>query len=101
MNKTAVLLVTCAAFIVVMAGIVVLTIAGKDTSVFIGFATSAAVFLVPQLLNLLKSHDTQNDVAEIKERTNGPLTTMQNQVNLLVQEFEKHIKNGDSNAGSS
>lgn len=94
-------------FVAVLAGVVVLTLAGKDTSIFIGFATSAAVFLVPQLLNLLKSHDTSNavqnqqkDVQEIKERTNGPLTIMQQQVNTLVHDFEEHIKKGGDNAGS-
>lgn len=82
--KIAILVSTVLAFMAVLAGFVVLTLAGKDTSIFVGFATSAAVFLIPQLLNLIKAHQTANDVAEVKQRTNGPLTEMQHQVNDIA-----------------
>lgn len=91
------------AFLVMVAGIVVLTLAGKDTSVFIGFVTSAAVFLGPQLFSMQKAHSTeqtvnqvQADVAEVKERTNGPLAHMQTQ----VDDLSKYIRKDDNNAGS-
>lgn len=87
-------------FIAVLAGLVVLTLAGKDTSIFIGFATSAAVFLIPQLLSLLKVHSTQSDVAEIKHATNGPLTKMQEQVDQMTTDLRDHLKGGTDNAGS-
>lgn len=105
--KLATILITGLGFIAVLGGFVVLTLAGKDTAVFVGFATSAAVFLIPQLLNLLKAHQTQSDMstvqsdmAEVKERTNGPLTHMQEQVDLMATELHEHLKGGD-NAGSS
>lgn len=96
--KIATILITGFAFVAVLAGFVVLTLAGKDTSVFVGFATSAAVFLIPQILNLLKAHSTASDVQEIKHATNGPLTKMQEQVDQIATQI---TKDGDNNAGSS
>lgn len=99
MSRTAILVICGLAFIAVLAGLVVLTVVGKDTSVFIGFASSAAVFLVPNLLNLMKSHDTQADVQQIKVQTNGPLTRMQQQVDQISQTVAE-LQKGGSNAGS-
>lgn len=92
------------AFMAIIAAFLVLTLAGKDTSIFVGFVTSAAVFLVPQLINILKTHSTeqtvnqmQSDVQEVKQRTNGPLAHMQGQIDDLA----RYIKKDGNDAGST
>jgi len=96
----AALILTCGlCFVAVIAGFVALTIAGKDTAALVTVATSAAVYLIPQILTLLKAHRTQSDIAEVKERTNGPLTQMQYQVNQIATQLNEHLKDGN-NAGS-
>jgi hypothetical protein len=96
--RIAIIIGVVVGFVAMLCAIVVLTLAGKDTSVFIGFATSAGVFLIPQLLTLLKAHQAATDVAIVKEQTNGPLTKMSEQVQQLTDETKK--ANGGNNAGS-
>jgi hypothetical protein len=85
-------------FLGVLASFVMLTLAGKDTTPLVMFASGAATSLLPQMLNYLKAHDTsqdvkalQSDMATVKDQTNGPLTRMSEQVNTLVRDSE----NGD------
>jgi len=92
--RVATILISGLGFIVVLVGLVVLSIAGKDTSVYIGFATSAAVFLIPQLMGLLKAHSTSSDVQQIKHQTNGPLTRMQQQVDSIAAAVNEMNKGG-------
>jgi hypothetical protein len=86
-------------FIAVMAGFVILTLAGKDTTPLVMFASGAATSLLPQMLNYLKAHDTsqdvkvlQQDMAQVREQTNGPLTKMSH----TVDEIAKNVaENGE------
>lgn len=89
-------------FLGVLTAFVILSLNGKDTGLLVAFATGAATTIFPQLITLLKTHNTEQqvksvnaDVQEIKQRTNGPLTEMQHQ----VQQIAEHVgcdKEGDA-----
>jgi hypothetical protein len=81
--KVAIVLAITIAFLGVLAAIVFLVVDGKDTAPLMVYVGGAATTLVPQLFTLLKAHSVENavssmqdDVAEVKDRTNGPLTQM-------------------------
>jgi len=85
-------------FLGVVGAFVVLTLASKDTTPLVMFASGAATSLLPQMLNYLKAHDTsqdvkalQTDMATVKDQTNGPLTKMSEQVQTIVET----VKNGE------
>lgn len=93
-----------AAMIAAMGGFVVLTLKGQDPT---AFATFAGVALLPQTMALFRQDKTQQDVAIIKQRTNGPLdhqaeilSALSNKVDELGRAIE-HLKGGDGNAGVS
>lgn len=93
-----------AAVIAAMGGFVVLTLKGQDPT---AFATFAGVALLPQTVALFRQDKTQQDVAIIKHRTNGPLDRQAEllkelsvKVDDLGQAVEK-LKGGDDNAGSA
>lgn len=84
--RIAIILSFVVSFVALVTGFVILTLAGKDTAGFIGFAAGAGAMLVPQLFNLLKTHDIGQDVAQVKERTNGPLDTLNAKVDALIEQ---------------
>ena len=97
--RGAIVLGFCATFLGVTAAFVILTLAGKDTTALVFFATGAATSILPQMLNFLNTHDVKTglqsvkeDVAEVKQRTNGPLTDMQNQVSSIAAHIDKEGK---------
>jgi hypothetical protein len=92
--KVAIVIALAVCFLGAIAAFVILTSTGKDTTGFVLFISGAAATLVPNLFTLLKTHQAQADIAEIKEQTNGPLTQMQTQ----VDEIATHIKEGNPNA---
>ena len=82
-------------FMTVMAAFVVLTVMGKDTTGFVLFTGGAATSLIPQMFNLLKVHQTQSDVeqvktdvAEVRQRTNGPLDAMKDQIDCIASQMD-------------
>lgn len=90
--KVAIVISLAVCFLGAIAAFVVLVATGKDTTPFVMFVGGMATSLVPNLFTLLKAHQTQTDVAQIKEQTNGPLTEMKTQVGEIVQ----HIQNEGS-----
>lgn len=89
--KVAIVIALAACFLGAIAAFVILTASGKDTTAFVMFISGAAAAMVPNLFTLLKTHQAQADIAQIKEQTNGPLTLMQTQ----VEEIATHIANGE------
>ena len=112
--RLAIILSAAFGIAIAVAGYVALSIAGKDTASFVAFVSAAAVFLVPHIMSLVRTRQTQSDIrqtqsdiSEIKERTNGPLTLMQRQVDSIArqvsdlsQDLKDHLKGGN-NAGSA
>ena len=104
--KLAIILGTVSAAVLAVAGFVVLTYVGKDTASYVTFISAAAVFLVPHIMSLVNNQQTKSDISEIKERTNGPLTKMQRQIDAIAlqvtevsQNLKEHLKGGN-NAGN-
>jgi hypothetical protein len=88
--KTAIIISMSVVLLGIIAALVILILSGRDISQFVVFVGGAATTLVPNLFTLLKTSQTQSDVAEIKQQTNGPLSNMQTQVN----EIATHIAGG-------
>lgn len=89
--RVAVIVCLAVCFLATVTAFVVLTFAGKDTTAFVMFVGGAAASLVPSMLTLLKTHQTQNDVAIIKDQTNGPLTELRTQ----VDEINNHVSGNE------
>jgi len=84
------------AFVAALAAFVLLALNHVDTTPLVMFVGGAATTLIPQMITMLKAHNAeqgvntlQADVQEVKERTNGPLTEMQNQVKQIAAVIEK------------
>lgn len=93
-----------AALIAAMAGFVYLSVKGIDTTAFVAFAGAV---LLPQAVQMFRQDKTQQDVAIIKQRTNGPLdrqaetlTEMSQKLDALGQAVEE-LKGGENDARSS
>jgi len=68
-----------------------------DTTPLLAFIGGLAASILPQVVTLLKVHQTQQDIAVVKEQTNGPLTEMSHQVQEL---HDVQLKNGETHEGS-
>lgn len=87
------------AFVAALAAFTLLALNHIDTTPLVMFAGGAVTTLIPQMITMLKAHNAeqgvntlQADVQEVKERTNGPLTQMQEQVNQIAADIEKREK---------
>lgn len=83
------------AFVAALAAFVLLALNHVDTTPLMMFVGGAATTLIPQMITLLKAHNAeqgvnvlQADVQEVKERTNGPLTEMQEHVKQIAASIE-------------
>jgi len=83
--KIAIIVSLAVCFLGALAAFVILVSTGKDVSAYIAFVGGMATSLVPNLFTLLKTHQTQADVTQIKEQTNGPLTELKTQVDEIAK----------------
>ncbi len=84
MSKVAVTIGVVTGFMGALTGYVVLTLNGVDATNFVLFVGGAATMLVPQLMTLNKQGSLQRDMAVVKERTNGPVTAIADNVKANV-----------------
>lgn len=96
--KAALVISFTAAFIAVLASFTFLSARHVDTTPLVAFVGGLAASIIPQLMTLLKVHQTQQDIAEVKVQTNGPLTHMSQQVQEI---HDVQLKNGENHEGSS
>lgn len=96
-----------AALVAAMTGFVYLSVKGIDTTAFAAFAGAV---LLPQAVALFRQDktqqmvkDTQNDVAIVKERTNGPLDAQAATLEQILERLEaiEESKGGKNDAGLS
>ena len=87
------------AFVAALAAFTLLALNHVDTTPLVMFAGGAVTTLLPQMITLLKAHNAeqgvntlQADVQEVKQRTNGPLTEMQEQVKQIAAAVEDKEK---------
>lgn len=91
MSKVAATFGVVTGFVAALTGFVVLTIQGVDTTDFVLFVGGAATMLVPQLLTLNKQGALQRDMEVVKERTNGPVTAIADNVKANVESQEEIV----------
>lgn len=84
------------AVVAAMAGFVILSVKGVDPTSYVTFVT---VFLIPQVVQMVRQDKTQRDVEVIKHRTNGPLDAQAETLTRIEGEIREMREEGRNDAG--